>query len=100
VKNRKLWMALLAAMGVLLVAVSIAHVTGHPVTAAAARHHGNPWWLLYYASWLAFCVWLVTQPAPPTGTQNSFFTWPVWARCGWGILAAIALGRFVYDVLS
>jgi hypothetical protein len=60
VKNRKLWIALLEAMGVLLVAVFIAHVTGHPVTAAAGRHHGNPRWPLYYASWLPFCVWLVT----------------------------------------
>jgi hypothetical protein len=66
VKNRKLWIALLTAMGVLLVAVFIAHVTGHPVTAAAARHPGKPWWLLYYyASWLAFCVWLVTHQRHP-----------------------------------
>jgi hypothetical protein len=97
-KKRKLWVLLLVALAVFLVSAVVLHFTEAPTV----RHHPNPWWLIYYASWLVFAGWLLTQPTIPSGPGRrlAIFAWPVWARFAWGILTAIALGRFVYYLVG
>jgi hypothetical protein len=100
-KKRKLWVLLVTALAVFLLAAVVLHFTAVP----AVRHHASPGWLIYYAAWLVFAGWLLTQPEPSPDSSGqvrrlAIFAWPVWARFAWGILTAIALGRFVYALVG
>jgi cytochrome bd-type quinol oxidase subunit 2 len=97
-KQRKLSVLLLTALAVFLVSALVLHFTD----SATIRHHVNHWWWIYYAAWFAFLGWLLTQPTIPSdyGRRLGVFGWPLWARFACGVLTAIAVGRFVYDLVG
>lgn len=96
-KQVKAWHLILAAVLVPLMVVGILHFVPRPIH--PHPHHESRWWLAYYGCWLVFAGWLFMQPPAPT-KGIALYRWPIWARLVWGVLIAIALGRFAVDLLS
>jgi hypothetical protein len=89
-KQKRIWVVLVTAVFVFLVGFAIQHFAPRPIH----PHHESAWWLAYYGCWLVFAGWMFMQPPAPS-KGIALYRWPIWARVVWGILSAIALGRFV-----
>lgn len=96
-KKRNLWQLLLAVVLVSLVVAVTLYFVPRPIH--PHPHHESGWWLAYYGCWLLFAGWLFMQPPPPSKSIG-LLRWPIWARFVWGVLTAIALGRFVVTLLT